>query len=75
VCGRLMSPAQETQSMQEIRLLRGRLPRKGGGLTGIEGGRWRCGTKQMRDSSIERDVNRCFQFGLYKCTIHIRIMS
>jgi hypothetical protein len=35
VCGRLMSPAQETQSMQEIRLLRGRFPRKGGGLTGM----------------------------------------
>ena len=33
--GRLMSPAQETQSMREIRLLRGRLPRKGGGLTGM----------------------------------------
>jgi hypothetical protein len=33
VCGRLMSPAHETQSMREIRLLRGRLPRKGGGLT------------------------------------------
>ena len=31
--GRLMSPVQETQSMREIRLLRGRLPRKGGGLT------------------------------------------
>jgi hypothetical protein len=31
VCGRLMSPVQETQSMREIRLLRGRLPRKGGG--------------------------------------------
>ena len=30
-----MSPVQETQSMQEIRLLRGRLPRKGGGLTGM----------------------------------------
>ena len=30
--GRLMSPAQETQSMREIRLLRGRLPCKGGGL-------------------------------------------
>jgi hypothetical protein len=30
VCGRLMSPAHETQSMREIRLLRGRLPRKGG---------------------------------------------
>jgi hypothetical protein len=27
VCGRLMSPAQETQSMQEIRLLRGRVNR------------------------------------------------
>jgi hypothetical protein len=26
VCGRLMSPAHETQSMREIRLLRGRLP-------------------------------------------------
>jgi hypothetical protein len=25
----------ETQSMREIRLLRGRLPRKGGGLTGM----------------------------------------
>ena len=36
VCGRLMSPAHETQSMQEIRLLRGRLPRKGGGLTGMK---------------------------------------
>ena len=36
MCGRLMSPAQETQSMREIRLLRGRLPRKGGGLTGME---------------------------------------
>ena len=30
-CGRLMSPAHETQSMREIRLLRRRLPRKGGG--------------------------------------------
>ena len=36
VCGRLMSPAHETQSMREIRLLRGRLPRKGGGLTGMD---------------------------------------
>jgi hypothetical protein len=35
VCGRLMSPAHETQSMREIRLLRGRLQRKGGGLTGM----------------------------------------
>jgi hypothetical protein len=35
VCGRLMSPAHETQSMREIRLLRGRLPRKEGGLTGM----------------------------------------
>ena len=35
VCGRLMSPAHETQSMREIRLLRGSLPRKGGGLTDI----------------------------------------
>jgi hypothetical protein len=35
VCGRLMSPAHETQSMREIRLLRGRLPWKGGGLTGM----------------------------------------
>ena len=35
LCGRLMSLAQETQSMREIRLLRGRLPRKGGGLTGM----------------------------------------
>ena len=35
VCGRLMSPAHETQSMREIRLLCGRLPRKGGGLTGM----------------------------------------
>jgi hypothetical protein len=34
-CGRLMSPAHETQSMWEIRLLRGRLPWKGGGLTGM----------------------------------------
>jgi hypothetical protein len=34
-CGRLMSPTQETQSMREIRLLRGRLPCKGGGLTGM----------------------------------------
>ena len=33
--GRLMSPTQETQSMREIRLLRGRLPCKGGGLTGM----------------------------------------
>jgi hypothetical protein len=31
-----MSPAQETQSMREIRLLRGRLPHKGGGLTGMD---------------------------------------
>jgi hypothetical protein len=31
-----MSPAHETHSMREIRLLRGRLPRKGGGLTGME---------------------------------------
>jgi hypothetical protein len=37
VCGRLMSPAQETQSMREIRLLHRRLPRKGGGLTGMQG--------------------------------------
>jgi aspartokinase-like uncharacterized kinase len=29
------TPAQETQSMREIRLLRGRLPCKGGGLTGM----------------------------------------
>ena len=35
VCGRLISPAHETQSMREIRLLRGRLPWKGGGLTGM----------------------------------------
>ena len=35
VCRRLMSPAHETQSMREIRLLRWRLPRKGGGLTGM----------------------------------------
>ena len=35
MCGRLMSPAHETQSMREIRLLRGRLPRKGGGLSGM----------------------------------------
>ena len=35
VCGRLMSPAHETQCMREIRLLRGRLPRKEGGLTGM----------------------------------------
>ena len=35
VCGRLISPVQETQSMREIRLLRRRLPRKGGGLTGM----------------------------------------
>ena len=34
-CGRLMSPVQETQSMREIRLLGGRLPRKGGELTGM----------------------------------------
>ena len=27
MCGRLMSPAQETQSMREIRLLRGRVNR------------------------------------------------
>ena len=32
MCGRLMSPAHETQSMREIRLIRGRLPRKGGGV-------------------------------------------
>ena len=32
VCGRFMSPAWETQSMWEIRLLRWRLPRKGGGV-------------------------------------------
>ena len=30
-----MSPAQETQSMREIRLLCRRLPHKGGGLTGM----------------------------------------
>jgi hypothetical protein len=30
-----MSPAQETQSMREIKLLRGRLPRKREGLTGM----------------------------------------
>ena len=34
-CGRLISPAHETQSMREIRLLRWTLPRKGGGLTGM----------------------------------------
>jgi hypothetical protein len=34
LCGKLMSPVQETQSMWEIRLLCGRLPHKGGGLTG-----------------------------------------
>ena len=38
--GRLMSPAHETQSMREIRLLRGRLPRKGGGLTGTVDSRY-----------------------------------
>ena len=38
VCGRLMSPTHETQSMWEIRLLRRRLPRKGGGLTGMQFG-------------------------------------
>jgi hypothetical protein len=32
---RLMSPVQETQSMRERRLLHGRLPCKGGGLTGM----------------------------------------
>jgi len=31
-----MSPVQETQSMREIRLLRGRLPCKRGGLTGMD---------------------------------------
>jgi hypothetical protein len=31
-----MSPAHETQSMREIRLLRGKFPRKGGGLTGMD---------------------------------------
>jgi hypothetical protein len=36
VCGRIMSHTHETQSMREIRLLRGRLPRKGGGLTGMD---------------------------------------
>jgi hypothetical protein len=36
-CRRLMSPVQETQSMWEIRLLCRRLPRKGGGLTGMQG--------------------------------------
>jgi hypothetical protein len=35
VCGRLMSPVQETQFMREIRLLCGRIPCKGGGLTGM----------------------------------------
>ena len=30
-----MSPTRETHSMREIRLLRGRVPRKGGGLTGM----------------------------------------
>ena len=30
-----MSPAHETQSMREIRLLHGRFPQKGGGLTGM----------------------------------------
>jgi hypothetical protein len=39
-CGRLMSPAHETQSMREIRLLCGRLPRKGGGLTGRKSCKW-----------------------------------
>jgi hypothetical protein len=36
VCGRLMSPVQETQSMREIRLLCRRLTRKGGWLTGMK---------------------------------------
>jgi hypothetical protein len=31
VCGRFMSPAQETHSMREIRLIRGRLRTKGEG--------------------------------------------
>jgi hypothetical protein len=46
VCGRLMSPVQETQSMGEIRLLRGRLPRKGGGLTGMS----------LRDLFLSRNI-------------------
>jgi hypothetical protein len=37
---RLMSAAQETQSMWEIRLLRGRLLCKGGGLTGMSEAAW-----------------------------------
>ena len=41
VCGRYMSPARETQSMREIRLLRGRLPLKGGGLTGMHVHLWK----------------------------------
>jgi hypothetical protein len=48
VCGRLMSPAHETQSMRAVRLLRGRLPRKGGGLTGMEFIDWQV----IRDSLI-----------------------
>jgi hypothetical protein len=32
-----MSHAHQTQSMREIRLLRGRLPRKGGGEGGLTG--------------------------------------
>ena len=35
-----MSAAQETQSMWEIRLLRGRLLCKGGGLTGMSEAAW-----------------------------------
>ena len=54
VCGKLMSPAQETQSMREIRLLRGRLPCKGGGLTGMEGGTYKKITGMQDSNSQDR---------------------
>ena len=57
VCGRLMSSAHETQSMQEIRLLRGRLPRKGGGLTGM----WRtCCCLYLTDNVSVNYLQVCY---------------
>jgi hypothetical protein len=47
-----MSPAQETQSMWEIRLLRGRLAHKGEGLTGIRKGLF-CNIKKGGDMARE----------------------
>ena len=53
MCGRLMSPAHETQSMREIRFLRGRLPRKGGGLTGM----YNVSVCEVQNVTFKRNMN------------------